>query len=375
MRRQLGPILMSALLLSACGPAEEAEGEDQLIRGLKVFEVRATADSEARRYPSIVRPAEESKLSFEVDGRLKEITLEVGQRITRGDTLAEIQPVSLELQVQQSKAALDEAESAFKNAEADYKRKEELLKSGFVTQAAFDQSSSTLNSTAAQVEQAKKQLDIATENLGKSKLIAPFDGVVSSVDVESFSQVSPGQTVLGLYSESAFEIAFTVPAAIINAVSVGDGVTVNVTDLAGTSGLGRTTFPGHISEVGSRAATVSGFPVVATFDEKDDRLKAGMSADVNLNIALEGAEEGYLIPVSSFAFGLGDAPGPGNATGQVYVFEEGSGTVQSREIRIVGIKENMVIVSEGIAAGDLVAAAGVSYLRDGQRVKLLPLDQ
>ena len=219
------------LTLAACDSSTDTSELEEPVRGLKTFEVRATASSEARRYPSVIQPAEESKLSFEVSGRLKEMTLEVGQRVSTGDVLAEIDPVSLELQEQQSRAALNEAESALQNAKSDFDRKAQLLDKGFVTQAAFDQSQSTMNSATAQVEQARKQLEIASDNLTKSKLIAPFDGLISSIEVKSFGQVSPGQTILGLYSESAFEIAFSVPATVINAIQIGNTVSVHVSDL------------------------------------------------------------------------------------------------------------------------------------------------
>jgi RND family efflux transporter MFP subunit len=361
--------------LTACDISTEVVDEKP-VRGLRAFEVRATASSEARRYRSIIQPAEESKLSFEVNGRLKEISLVVGQRVATGDTLAEIDPVSLELQVQQSRAALTEAESALKNTKADFDRKEQLLEKGFVTKAAFDQSQSAMNSAAAQVEQAGKQLEITGDSLTKSKLIAPFDGLISSVEVKSFGQVSPGQTVLGLYSESGYEISFSVPATIINAINVGDTVSVHVSDLVeDTGGDGHANYQGHITEIGSRAAQVSGFPVVVLLEEGSERIKAGMSAEVTLDIALAGVEEGFLIPVTCFAFGAMGGGDPATNTGEIFVFDEETGTVKARQIKVVGIKENSVIVSQGVAEGDLIASAGVSYLRDGQRVKLLPLDQ
>ena len=60
--------------------------------------------------------------------------------------------------------------------------------------------------------------------------------------------------------------------------------------------------------------------------------------------------------------------------GTVYVYDPETSTVQQRQITSAGIRENMIIVSEGLEEGDLVAAAGVSFLREGQKVKLLPLD-
>jgi multidrug efflux pump subunit AcrA (membrane-fusion protein) len=61
--------------------------------------------------------------------------------------------------------------------------------------------------------------------------------------------------------------------------------------------------------------------------------------------------------------------------GIVFRYDEGSSTVKKRTITLGGIRDNRLVVTEGIAAGDILASAGVSYLSDGQKVKLLPLEE
>ena len=59
----------------------------------------------------------------------------------------------------------------------------------------------------------------------------------------------------------------------------------------------------------------------------------------------------------------------------VFVYDEASSTVKKRQITVGGIRGNDLVVTGGLEAGDLVASAGVSYLVDGQKVKLLPLQE
>lgn len=278
-KRGLGIAILS---LSACGDGTDESASVEVVRGLKAFQVSETADTMARRYPSIVRPAQESMLSFEVSGQLTEVTLEVGQAVSAGDVLATLDPRSLELTVEQSRAALDQARANYRNARADFDRKAPLLESGFVTEAAYEQSENAMQSSLAQVEQAQKQLDISQENLSKAQLVAPFDGLVSSVEAESFSSVSPGQAVLGLYSESAFELAFSVPATVINTLSIGQQVHARFSDFSVDL------YRGRITEIGSRAAQVSAFPVVVGLEEAPVGLKAGMAAEAEIDVVLEG---------------------------------------------------------------------------------------
>ncbi|WP_262689722.1 efflux RND transporter periplasmic adaptor subunit [Kordiimonas aestuarii] len=368
---RLAAILFPMLFLVACGDSKQADKEEP-IRGLKVFEVRETADNMVRRYPSVIVPADESRLSFEIGGQLTEVTLEVGRKVQAGQVLLTLDPTTLTFEAQQAQAALEQANASLSSARQDYERKAQLMQSGNVTRAAFDAAESNLKSAKAQVEQARQQLAIAHERLQKSTLKAPFDGVISSVDVKSFANVSPGQSVLMLYSQNAFEVEFSVPATVINALSTGDSARVVVTDLEDVS------LKGRIKELGSRAGQVSAFPAVVILEEEHPGVKAGMAAEIALDVGLLTGDEGFLVPVRCFALEQSEALQRGESVrhtnggnAQVYVFDEASSTVQARTVRTAGVRDNMIIVTEGLKAGDVIAAAGVSYLHDGQKVRRL----
>src|SRR6202043_2570102 len=173
-----------------------------------------------------------------------------------GDVLAEIDPRSLQTQVEQASAGVQQAQAQLDNAESDFQRKEELLKRGVATQAVFDQSKATLLSSRAQLDQASRQLDLANHNLDRSKLLAPFSGTIARVEVKSFAQVAAGQPVVTLYSDDRFEIPFVVSAATLQSLSIGQRVEVKVADLPDLS------LTGKIKELGLKAEQVSAFPVV-----------------------------------------------------------------------------------------------------------------
>jgi len=64
-------------------------------------------------------------------------------------------------------------------------------------------------------------------------------------------------------------------------------------------------------------------------------------------------------------------PGGGDTEGSVFVYDAETATVEKRKIRHGGTRDNGIVVEEGLAAGDIVAVAGVSFLRDGQPVRLM----
>lgn len=116
--------------LQACSDKKQ-EGSEDPVRGLRAYKVSAKAESRVRRFPSVLQPADVSSLSFEIAGQLKAIALTVGQKVQLGDVLAEIDPRSLQTQVEQAGAGVQQAQAQADNAEADFQRKDELLKKGF----------------------------------------------------------------------------------------------------------------------------------------------------------------------------------------------------------------------------------------------------
>jgi RND family efflux transporter MFP subunit len=348
--------------LQGCGEKKEAASE-QSIRGLRAYKVSARAESRVRRFPSILQPADVSLLSFEIAGQLKAVNLQAGQKVELGDLLAEIDPRSLQAQVEQANAGLRQAVAQLANAEADFQRKEELLKRGNTTQAAFDQSKANLLTAQAQRDQARRQLELANHNLDRSKLLAPFPGTIAHVEVKSFAQVIAGQPILTLYSDDRFEMPFLVPPATFQTLTIGQEVEIKVADLPKLS------LKGNIKELGSKAEQVSAFPVVVRLENSVQGLNAGMSVEVVIEEPLIGGGNGFLLPLSVIV-PEGGKDLQGAAT--VFLYDQASSTVRKRQITVGGVRDNYLVATGGVGVGDFVASAGVSYLVDGQKVKLLP---
>jgi RND family efflux transporter MFP subunit len=351
--------------LQACSEKKQ-EATEQPTRGLRAYVIAAKTESRVRRFPSVLQPADVSSLSFEIAGQLKAVTLTVGQKVRLGDMLAEIDPRSLQSQVDQASAGVQQAQAQLDNAEADFGRKEELLKRGVSTQAVFDQSKAALLSSRAQLDQAQRQLELANHNLGRTKLLAPFSGTIARVDIKSFAQVAAGQPMITLYSDDRFEMSFLVPSPTFQSLAVGQVVDVKVADMPDLP------LKGEIRELGSKAEQVSAFPVVVRLDNSVPGLNAGMSVEVTIEEPLIGGRSGFLVPLSVLA------PEGGKelqGAGIVFLYDSGSSTVKKHGIILGGVRDNRLVITEGLGAGDIVASAGVSYLVDGQKVKLLPLPE
>ncbi len=359
-------LVLFAVVLALVACDEDEAPTETSVRGLKTHLIERTERSTLRRYPAVLEPTALTALSFDIGGRLSAVTLQVGQTVRAGEVLAALDPESLDLQVAARQAELGIAAENDARAQDTLLRQRQLFERGTITRTALDAAETEAQNRARELERARIALASAEADRAKSTLRAPFDGIVNSVEVQSFATVSAGAPIVSLYSADAFQVAFSVNFDTATQLVVGTPATVRLADRPDI------TLPAVVSELGSRADAVSSFPVVLTLQRGDPILKAGMAVEAAIELPLPAAE-GFTLPLTAIikegAIEGRANEGPGRA--QVYVHDPATSTVVRREITIAGIRENAIIVIDGLSAGERVAAAGVSFLRDGQEVRLL----
>jgi multidrug efflux pump subunit AcrA (membrane-fusion protein) len=154
-------------------------------------------------------------------------------------------------------------------------------------------------------------------------------------------------------------VRFDISETIISRISVGMPVTVKFP--RDEEGI----LQARITEVGSTAGTANAFPVKATLDDPPGEIRSGMTAETTILLAQEGADSGFLVPLSAIA------PGDGPGQGYAFIYDPETQTVKKTLVKGRGAVDNFVNVVEGIEPGDIVAVAGVTFLSDGQTVKLM----
>ena len=359
---------LAALTAAGCLQQEQVE-EDSMppVRGLVTAIVKSAEKTTLRKYPGVLEPGEITSLSFEVAGKLGKLDLTVGQRVSKGDLLAKLDSTQFEVQIENRKAAVEEAEARLAQDKDDLERREKLLKKGATTRLSVDEARTDFRTSRAQLVQAQKNLKSAREDLADTSLFAPFDGILNSVDADSFATVAVGTKITSLYDSSSYEVSFSVNFETVSKLVVGTPALIRLADNPDI------VLKAVVSELGERADTVSSFPVVVSLKETNPLIKSGMAVEVSFEFKLP-AEKGYLIPISA-GITEGQIPegaGPNKVSPlEVYVFDPESGTVKRRNVKIAGIRENRFLIIEGLKPGEHVAIAGVSFLREGMKVKLL----
>lgn len=353
--------LLTAVVLTGCQQQEPPTAVES-IRAIKTIVLADPVQAiEQRSFPGLVRAANASTLSFEVAGKVLEITVDVGDRVEAEQRLAAIDDEAFKLEVQSAEADLGKARANAKNSAADHERKRELKAKGYVSASDLDQALAEQEAAQNQVAMAQSRLDIAKRNLRNTELKAPFGGYISKRWVEPHQEIASGQEILQLDQLAEVEVKLMLPEGVIGRLHTGDPGKVSFPGLRGIEVEGR------ISEMGTRAEAANAFPVTLRLEQPPQGIYPGMTAEVRLSIHQGEQAGGFLLPASAIVAGVGT----GSGRHFVFVYDPQTSTVQKRPVLVTGGQREMARVSEGLGEGDIVAVAGASFLSDGMQVRLL----
>jgi len=351
--------LLTPVFLGAC--QQEVAGPPERIRAVKTITVGEQASDALRKFPATVEPVETSNISFEVDGVIKQMRVDVGDRFKKGEVLAVLDKKPYELNLESARAASSRARAQFEEKKSAYERERRIQAEdpGATTQKAVEQAQAAYESQRENVSYSQAQLALARRDLANTELRAPYDGTVSVRHMEASEVAARGQHVLGIYAEGAMQVAVSIPEQLIGGVRPGMEGQVVLANRPDDP------YQAVVAEVGSAATSANAFPVKALISDADARVRPGMTAELNLFFSDPDAQSAYLLPVQAIVYGVA------NEDPYVFVFDAGTSTVRKKAVQGRGMRGNQAIVTEGIAPGDVIVVAGVTFLRDGQEVKLL----
>ncbi|MEQ8701810.1 MAG: efflux RND transporter periplasmic adaptor subunit, partial [Bauldia litoralis] len=244
---------------------------------------------------------------------------------------------------------------------ANYNAQKTLYEKEVASKAAYDQALATYTSAQETVKEAETKLNLARRDLANTALRSPIDGVISKRHVDPAVVVSTGRVVFDLQGAGDLQVSANVPDTMVKAMKKGAAAVVTfptVRDLK---------LAGKIDEIGGTGEEANTFPITVRLIAPTADIRVGMAAEVHFTFTIPGFKTAFALPVSAF---VPRAKGT-DRTGFVYVFDPASKTVKRREVFVVAIRGNDVLIGKGLKDGDRVAVAGVSFLHDGMTVKLL----
>ena len=390
-------LVAASLAASACAGGRAAEDTAGAHDPVKARVVPVVSRDVRRNVEAVgsLFPFEEVTVSSEVEGRVEEIYVDVGDGVAGGRPLVKILPVELRLAVEQEQAALQQIEARLttpgggdpiqnprdaaevKKAEADrtdaeqkFDRAKELFAQGLIARGAFDEAETRKNAARAaydmalqsvrnlQAQAAQRQaaVALADKKLEDAVIRAPFAGKVKARMVSPGQYVKVQTPVMVLVDSDPLRVKLNVPEKMAAWIAVGQEVKVQV------EAYPARTFVGKISRLNpSVDPQTRSFEVEALLDNGEGLLKPGFFARVT--IASSRVDQALLVPEGALRYLYG-----------VYkVYAVDKGVLRETEVKLGSRDRDEVEIVEGLGAGARVAVPLEGQEpRDGAKVAALP---
>ena len=322
-----------ALWQTGCHEKPEVAGHDVVpVAQVRVQTVEALRHVATEDVVGTVRAKLHAALEAKVSGRLEKMLVAPGQTVKAGELL-------VQLDAREIQARLDQALALREQYGRDTERLRGLLAQNAVSRQEFETIESRYRVAAASVTETETML-------GYTKIIAPFDGVVTRKLADVGDLATPGRPLLELDNPEALRLDADVPEALINRVQLGATLSVRAASEDGN-------ITGTVSEI----APVSD-PVSRTFNLKLDLptnagLRAGQFARVTIPV---GETRALHVPASAVV-----------QRGQMeLVFIVVDGQAQLRLVKTGKRIGDAIELVSGVSAGEQVVVEGAGRLRDGQ---------
>jgi membrane fusion protein (multidrug efflux system) len=312
--------------------------------GMPVEAEVAKADRIAQEIIAVgsLRSNESVVLSSEIAGRIAGIHFREGQPVAKGTLLFELDDSIYRAELEQARAGLALSQS-------NHTRAEELSGRNLISTRERDEAAAKLDVDRAAVK-------LAEARLAKTRIRAPFEGVVGLRPVSPGDYITAGQALAPLEQLSVLKADFRLSEAALSVIKVGQTLNLEVDAYPGK------VFPGRVYAIDPRLAEETrSIGVRARVPNDKGELRPGLFARVRLVVAERG--NAVLVPEQAIV-PQGDQP-------FVYVIEDGKAVMRPVQL---GVRQSgRVEVVSGVKPGDVVITAGVQKIGPGAPVMAINL--
>lgn len=399
-RALLGVLVSLCLAGAACSRETAAQSRSRDEAPAKPIKTLAVSADQVRRTIDIVgtlSAVEEATISSEVNAKVSRIRADLGDHVSAGDVLIELDREKLEYSYQASRAAVERARAKYgvaddgrtlrqvettpdvqkaaadlAQAEQSVTRARELSKRGLVSRQQLDDAEARYQSTKAEYDAAlqnarnlradidagEANMRLAERSLKDAFIRAPFDGYVQKRLVSPGMFVGVQTPVMTLVKVNPLKLTGEVPERMAPWVRVGQKVEIRV------DAFPDRVLPGSISRISPAVnQQTRAFPLEATVPNADGGLKPGTFA--RARILSDRVDRVVAVPVASLQYRYG--------VNRVFVVA--GDRLAAREVKLGDRLGDRMEVTSGVQPGERIAAADVDSLADGIRVSPTPADR
>ncbi|MCP4906466.1 MAG: efflux RND transporter periplasmic adaptor subunit [bacterium] len=298
-----------------------------------------SASVEIVELAGVLEPIRSTWVAAEIAGRILEIPAEEHSSIGRGDLL-------VELDASLPQAELIRAQANHLLAKSELSRQEQLGSRSVASEAELDQAKAEERRSFAALLEARTRLD-------HTRISAPFDGLVNSLDLDPGAYVQPGTPIAEILDLSRIEITVLVGDRQVSDLRQDMDAAIRIDALGSEHLTGRITHVAGAPRDGGQR-----YPVVVLLDNSARRLRPGMLAHVLLEV---GSTSAIRVPTHAVQHEF--------ELDYVFVLDENDAAHRVRvTTRPVPFRPDRIEIREGLAEGDRVAVTAIEQLRNGMRV-------
>ncbi len=302
--------------------------------------------------PGTVQSRTASVVASEVAGLVVQLAAREGEAVKRGQSIAKLRRSSLELRLAESKAERKESAARLQMARRSLERSQELFDSGVVSQSQLDDAASETEAWEGRVARSEAQIARLEDDLARSRIPAPYDGVIVAEHIAVGEWLDVGGAVVEMVATDELEVVTALPERYFHSVSLGMKVTVTFEAVPGYR------VQGEVSSIVPRAdGQARSFPVKVLVANPEGRIAAGMLA--RLALAAGSERPATFVPKDAIV-----SRGPAR---MVYVIGDDE-TVQAVTVTTGTADGEWIAVEGAVMPGSRVVVRGNERLRPGQKV-------
>jgi RND family efflux transporter MFP subunit len=346
-------LLLSALGLACSGSA--AKGEQPQGGGLpvKIEVARAVPLSDTTEYVATLKSRDSAVIMPEVEGRITEIKVHSGDRVSAGAVLLEIDPRKQEATVNSQEHTRAAQQASLQLAQQQYDRTKGLADAGVVSKQDLDQAKASLDSAQAQLNSLDAQVQEQQVQLHYYKVVAPWAGVVGDIPVHVGDRVTTSTTLTTVDKPGSLEAYIYVP--IERSGDIKMNLPVQIVDAEG-----KVIADSRVSFISPEVDnTTQGVLVKATIANHSDKLRTDQFIRARM---VWGMHQGPVVPVLAVS----------RVGGQYFAFiaedQNGKLVAHQKPLTVGDTVGNDYVVLDGVKAGDKVIVSGTQFLVDGMPV-------
>ena len=301
---------------------------------LEVLEVKTSQSYEiSKNLPGELLPFQQSKIAFEITGRISSIYVDIGDRVKKDDVLAKLDDSEVNANLEQAVARLDLANQVLT-------RFEDLRKKGFISIQDFDKAKS-------EYLVAKSQVKFFEVKKSQTILRAPYDGFIQNRFVDEGTVINGSNPILEILDANKVEAHVSIPENLVNNLEVSNDYTFEI---------GHEKAKGKFKRLAPMSASGSNSRL-AIFEFSDFFIPGSV---IDLIIKIKKSEQGIWLPINSLSQSE-------QGLWSVYtVSDDGLNRVEKDLVRILHFENNYAYVSGTLKDGDLVILGGLSKIIEGQ---------